>query len=277
MEDLLFAHALFATDAKAAICAVLQQIEEELRVGEPRTGDYSGSTLALVLVRGDSLLVANIGDSRTILIKRSHAHHSRGHKHHHHHHHRHKLDRHSPDTVSNTPSPTLHRRKTLQAAGGLTARQLSTDHKPDQQEEYARILSCGGRVFSVRYADGVVGPARVWLSSANMPGLAMSRSLGDFVVHSVGVLSTPEFTEVDLDAAADCMLVLASDGLWDFLSNEEVTALAATASAGGRPDLAVLALLRESRSRWLLKEQMADDTTVCVVHLAGWADAAKVV
>ena len=37
-------------------------------------------------------------------------------------------------------------------------------------------------------ADGKpVGPARVWLKTQNIPGLAMSRSLGDTVAHTVGV------------------------------------------------------------------------------------------
>jgi hypothetical protein len=37
-------------------------------------------------------------------------------------------------------------------------------------------------------ADGKpVGPARVWLKTQNIPGLAMSRSLGDIVAHTVGV------------------------------------------------------------------------------------------
>lgn len=35
------------------------------------------------------------------------------------------------------------------------------------------------------------GPYRVWLKNEGYPGLAMSRSIGDFVCESVGVISDP--------------------------------------------------------------------------------------
>jgi hypothetical protein len=36
-----------------------------------------------------------------------------------------------------------------------------------------------------------LGPARVWLKDADIPGLAMSRSFGDKVAASCGVISEP--------------------------------------------------------------------------------------
>lgn len=36
-----------------------------------------------------------------------------------------------------------------------------------------------------------MGPARVWLKELEVPGLAMSRSLGDQVAQSVGVSPEP--------------------------------------------------------------------------------------
>ena len=75
------------------------------------------------------------------------------------------------------------------------------DHKPSDKEEKQRILqagiflrfsshSLGGRVFSIVYDDGEVGPQRVWLKYSDTPGLAMSRSLGDCLSHTVGMLSS---------------------------------------------------------------------------------------
>ena len=55
-----------------------------------------------------------------------------------------------------------------------------------------------------------------------MPGLAMSRSLGDGIAHSVGVSSHPETKEF-LIGTDDKFVVIASDGLWEFISNEEVS------------------------------------------------------
>jgi hypothetical protein len=35
------------------------------------------------------------------------------------------------------------------------------------------------------------GPYRVWLQLDDIPGIAMSRSIGDFVASTVGVISNP--------------------------------------------------------------------------------------
>lgn len=66
---------------------------------------------------------------------------------------------------------------------------LSEDHKPDLPKERERITKeYNGRVLAYQDEEGnPVGPARVWLSNRNVPGLAMSRSIGDIVAHSVGV------------------------------------------------------------------------------------------
>jgi serine/threonine protein phosphatase PrpC len=54
-----------------------------------------------------------------------------------------------------------------------------------------------------------------------MPGLAMSRSLGDQVAHSVGVSSVPEIMEYYM-TVDDKFVVIATDGVWEFLSSQEV-------------------------------------------------------
>ena len=54
-----------------------------------------------------------------------------------------------------------------------------------------------------------------------LPGLAMSRSMGDGVAHSVGVSAEPE-TMVFTLTVNDKFVVIASDGVWEFLSNEDI-------------------------------------------------------
>ncbi|CAK9251403.1 unnamed protein product, partial [Sphagnum jensenii] len=107
---------------------------------------------------------------------------------------------------------------------GVHAVNLTIDHKPDLPEEKKRIEAKGGRVFAVEYDDGVDGPSRVWLGHMDVPGLAMSRSLGDAVAHSAGVSSEPEFFEHEFNQnnREDLVLVMASDGLWEFMSDQEV-------------------------------------------------------
>ena len=62
----------------------------------------------------------------------------------------------------------------------------------------------------------------------NSPGLAMSRSLGDTCGKRAGVSSAPEVFTGTLQPGSDCFLVIASDGLWEFMSNQEVSAVRMT-------------------------------------------------
>nr|AUH15209.1 protein phosphatase 2C-2 [Gerbera jamesonii] len=82
---------------------------------------------------------------------------------------------------------------------------LSSDHKPDRPDELARIEKAGGRVI---YWDG----ARV------LGVVAMSRAIGDNYLKPF-VIPVPEVTVTERTAADHC-LILASDGLWDVVSNE---------------------------------------------------------
>ena len=203
------------------------------------------------------MTVANVGDSRLTLG----AHRPQGYE----------MDVHSSsfathqdDSGLNTPRGS--KRSLERNTTRLMAIPITIDHKPELPVEKERILSTGGRVFAVEYLDGVKGPERVWLSDMNVPGLAMSRSLCDHVAHTVGVSSTPEFFERTLDPATDCMLVMGTDGLWEFISDQEAISIVLKA---GEPSAAVNELIKEATARWLLNESVVDDTTVCVALLEG--------
>ncbi len=49
----------------------------------------------------------------------------------------------------------------------------------------------------------------------------MSRSIGDKVAQSVGVTPEPEILEYTL-TEYDQFILLASDGVWEFMSNERI-------------------------------------------------------
>ena len=63
-----------------------------------------------------------------------------------------------------------------------------------------------------------MGPKRVWLPQDDIPGLAMSRSIGDRIAHSVGVSAEAEIFKYNL-YSHDKIIIIASDGVWEFLSN----------------------------------------------------------
>lgn len=87
-----------------------------------------------------------------------------------------------------------------------------------------RILGMGGRIDTFHDTSNnnePIGPYRVWLKHEELPGLAMSRSLGDKIAHSVGVSSLPEVTTTYL-GVDDKFIVIGTDGVWEFLSNEQV-------------------------------------------------------
>ena len=138
---------------------------------------------------------------------------------------------------------------------------LSSDHKPDLPDEKARIVAAGGRVCPIPGMDG--GPMRVWLKDADEPGLAMSRSIGDEVSASVGVLNVPDVSVHRLDERDTCLL-LASDGVWEFISNDEAARL--VWKYIDTPAAAVNQLVAESVRRWQEdSEQVVDDITVVLV------------
>ncbi|XP_028086694.1 probable protein phosphatase 2C 34 [Camellia sinensis] len=101
--------------------------------------------------------------------------------------------------------------------GSLVPIQLTVDFKPNLPQEAERIIQCNGRVFSL---DDEPGVHRVWLPDEESPGLAMSRAFGDYCVKDFGLVSVPEVTHRQI-TGKDQFVVLATDGVWDVVSNQE--------------------------------------------------------
>ena len=66
--------------------------------------------------------------------------------------------------------------------GRFECNEMSRDHRPSLPDERNRILERGGRVEPKKLQSGdFIGPTRVWLKDQNLPGLLVTRSLGDAV------------------------------------------------------------------------------------------------
>uniref|UniRef100_A0A453EYY6 protein-serine/threonine phosphatase n=1 Tax=Aegilops tauschii subsp. strangulata TaxID=200361 RepID=A0A453EYY6_AEGTS len=144
---------------------------------------------------------------------------------------------------------------------------LSVDHKPNREDEYARIEAEGGKVIQ-------------WNGYRVFGVLAMSRSIGDRYLKP-WIIPVPEVTIVPRAKDDEC-LILASDGLWDVLSNEEVcdvarkrillwhkkngVNLSSAQRSGDSPDPAAQAAA-ECLSKLALQKGSKDNITVIVVDL----------
>ena len=78
----------------------------------------------------------------------------------------------------------------------------------------------------------------------------MTRSIGDLVAGSVGVTCEPEIQVFNGLTPYDKALVIASDGIWDRFSNEEVTQVVMQYYDKKDPDAAANFLINTSVMRW---------------------------
>lgn len=78
----------------------------------------------------------------------------------------------------------------------------------------------------------------------------MTRSFGDSVAAIIGVVSDPEITEYQL-TSEDKIIVLASDGVWEFLSNEDVSDIVYPYYLENNVEGAAEALVKGAIKAWL--------------------------
>ncbi|CAL4970541.1 unnamed protein product [Urochloa decumbens] len=149
---------------------------------------------------------------------------------------------------------------TMSDSGHLAAVQLTVDHKPSLPGEAERIKRCGGRVFALKDEPSV---ARVWLPGEDLPGLAMARSLGDLRLKRHGVVPEPEVAHRRV-GRGDLFIVLATDGVWDVMSNEEVVSIVC---ATARKEHAAKAVAEAAAQRWRTRypaSRVDDCSAVCL-------------
>lgn len=96
----------------------------------------------------------------------------------------------------------------------------------------------------------------------------MSRSFGDNISKSIGVTSEPEVIRMKLDKR-DRFVLLASDGVWEFISNQEVLQLIVPYYKEGKLEEACDALSRLAYERWTAEDSsVVDDITFVLIFLS---------
>jgi serine/threonine protein phosphatase PrpC len=245
LRELVDAGNALATAPAATLRAGLLAANAALRAA-PVDDSLSGTTACAALLVGRRLWVANVGDSRAVLALRSGAH-----------------------------------------------RDLSLDQTPFRADEAARVTAAGARVLTLDQVEGVKDagapcwtdeaacdgdPPRLWAPGGTYPGTAFTRSIGDALAEAIGVCADPEITSVDLEPGEHAALIVATDGVWEFLPSAAAVALtagAAGAPGGAGPALAARALVSAGYKAWLQRETRTDDITAIVVLLSEEAAEAE--
>ena len=143
--------------------------------------------------------------------------------------------------------------------------QLSIDQKPENKEEKERIEKNGGELRRIIENNEEIGPIRVWVKGKKYPGIAMSRSIGDSVANEIGVWSIPEIKEFYIDDYYN-FIVIGSDGLWEFLSNEKVGKYICKCNHQDKMSSFVENLIQKARQKWEEFEEIIDDITVIFLY-----------
>ena len=229
--------------AKALRRAFLQQNVSLLKSAVDCS--LSGSTCVAVLLepRESAAYIASVGDSRVVAA----------------------LARADGGSTASSRQP--------RPFGNLEAVEWTNDHTPERPDEEKRLIAAGARVAPTGSAGGAAetevhhgAVKRVWLPEKDTPGLAMSRSFGDAIGATVGVIAEPTVTKWQL-TPDHRFAILATDGVWEFISSQEAVDLVGRALDAPRRtghDAAYL-LATEASRRWEAHEGCADDITVVIL------------
>mmetsp|Transcript_22600 Transcript_22600/g.63050 ORF Transcript_22600/g.63050 Transcript_22600/m.63050 type:complete len:485 (-) Transcript_22600:22-1476(-) len=242
----------------------------------------SGTTATAVSFHGGRMTVCNVGDSRVVVG--------------------HRLKR-KPDEEEKVEIDNEEEEEKVEIDGGygashaypmgmpsfakksggeLLALPLTRDQTPYRKDERERVRKLGAEIKSIdqmedrepmhdNWGDLVLGkevdihgdPPRVWVKGNNYPGTAFTRSLGDRLAEDIGVIAKPEIITREL-TANDEYLVVASDGVFEFLTNQQVIEMCDQCE---NPLQACELLVKAAYDKWLVHERRTDDITVIVLFL----------
>lgn len=231
----------------------------------------SGTTAISAHFHGNLLAVCNVGDSRAVLG--------------------HWIDASSCDSndekkeeilAEGEVKTTKSKGKKFPSDGKILAIPLSRDQTPYRKDERERVKRYGAAIMSIDQMEGheemhenwgdiVLGedvdihgdPPRVWVEGKDYPGTAFTRSLGDSVSEEIGVTAEPEILAREL-TKNDHILVVASDGIFEFLTNQEVIDVCTKCES---PLIACEKLVDMAYGQWRVYEKRTDDITIIVCFL----------
>lgn len=196
----------------------------------------SGTTAITVLVIGDTLYVANVGDSRAVISVK-------------------EGSQILAQDLSSDQTP--FRKDECERVKLSGARVLSVD-------QVEGLKDPGVQSWGDEETEGG-DPPRLWVQNGMYPGTAFTRSVGDSLAEKIGVVAVPEVSTVQLTPNHP-FFVVASDGVFEFLSSQTVVD---KVNSYADPRDACSAIAGESYKLWLEHENRTDDITIIIVQIKG--------
>jgi len=120
---------------------------------------------------------------------------------------------------------------------------VTEDHKPNLPAEKARLEAAGSEVRELDPDNH-----RIYLPGQNFPGLTMSRAFGDMACK--GVSREPEYHKFQMQPIDEWYAIVASDGIWEFISGEEACTMTAKKLRLKGPRETLHFIVNASRKRW---------------------------
>ncbi|KAF4652999.1 hypothetical protein FOZ61_009273 [Perkinsus olseni] len=147
---------------------------------------------------------------------------------------------------------------------GSMSMRLTEDHKPNREDEAQWISEHGGNLAEVNGIWRVFTPTAVKVGDKVLQwGLAVSRSLGDLPLKRPQpvIQAQAEVSVFDINPNEDRAVVMATDGIYDVLSDQEVISLISPLAGKPslRPEVGARRIVRRSY------ERLSDDNLTAVV------------
>jgi serine/threonine protein phosphatase PrpC len=143
-------------------------------------------------------------------------------------------------------------------------------HKPSHPPERRRVMKEGGEVSTIQGIDRVIKKITSGPRSQSRIGLSVSRAFGDLLMKEPRpiISSVPDFAEIALDFEKDRFLVLGSDGVFDFVTPDEIS----NNIQRGKSDRCLQSAA--NRIVDLAKSKGSMDDRTCVIVDFGWVKQA---
>ena len=151
--------------------------------------------------------------------------------------------------------------------GYYNAIELNRDHKPTESDEIKRIISQGGIIKQnfdkIKKINN--GPEKIFLKNSDIPGLSMSRSFGDNLAHTIGVINIPEVKSYEY-TGGEKFIVIATDSIWQYIDSDECVEIIKEFYEKNLDAIGALnSLVTEAIKRWKKEENKIEDITAVVI------------